>query len=535
MPDTISLQTPIITKSKAAYWTSGLLFLLIAIGYFPQFKYHIEGDAMGYIGSVQRYINGDYFNAINGFWSPLSIWLTAIGVKITGGSIVPVAYALNTISMLGIVLLSMRLLQRYVTSYSLFELWVFGIGNAIFWCMQMQIALFADGLNALLLLVTLNILLTKNYEKRWFLWLLTGIVAAIAYMAKSYSFYAVPLLTLAIVWYKLRQQGIFSVKNILPILLVSIGTMLLFSFPWLYVLYHKYQVWTLSNAGTLNNSWFAFGIMYFSEDIKQLVPPPYSNAMSCWDDLWFHHGKMYGLFDSPKIVILRIRRLVINLMNWPALSSSLSPFYFVTWCVSIVALLSKHFKTKHTKIIPLILAFLLFPLGYFTLLISGRYIWFTIPLGMIITIALLHNMLYQHLNALAKKSVFVLFICSWLPSSIMQLLHTRESGKHNYAIAQQLNQLGITNASMFTNDGMNDMNKAFNIAYYTHNQYYMNFNSNWKIEDVMKDAEKFGVKYYFHFYKNADRDFVLKKTNGIPCKELTKNNIEGLKVFDLNP
>lgn len=524
-------------KQPKAGWVSTvsvLLLVTLSLVYFPQYKYHLEGDAMGYIGSIKRYLNGEYFNAINGFWSPLSIWLTAIGAKISHAPIVTVAYVLNTLSMSGIVFMSLKLYYRYV-KHNKFELWIFGLGMAVFWFVQMQVALFADGLNTLLMLIVLQLLLSKRFTEQPLMWLITGLIAAFAYFAKSYSFYAVPLITIAITAFRIKKNKRFPVKKFVLIVSVVCLTMILFSLPWIFILHHKYQVWTLSNAGTLNNSWFAFGIMYFSNDIHQLVPPPYPNALSCWDDLWFHKGTMYGLFDSPKIVVLRLRRLLINLMNWPAVTASLSPFYFVTWVLCLAAVFSNTFRQNQRRIMPVILAFLLFPVGYFTLLVSGRYIWFTVPLCMVISAYLLRHIIYPFIGASKPKLLFTLFVLSWLPSGAMQLIQTRTKGKQNYEIAQRLNEMGIKNGSFCTNDGMNDMNRIFNIAYYTNNQYYMNFNSSWKIEDVLKDANKFGVKYYFHFYNNADRDLVFKNTNGALISEISNNQIEGLRIYKIAP
>ena len=53
-----------------------LLFVALAIVY-PYYQYYVDPDAIGYMSVAQHYVNGDVQQAINGYWSPWSCWLTA--------------------------------------------------------------------------------------------------------------------------------------------------------------------------------------------------------------------------------------------------------------------------------------------------------------------------------------------------------------------------------------------------------------------------------------------------------------------------
>lgn len=508
------------------------LLIVLAVLYYPSYKYHIEGDGIGYLASVKRYVDGDYYNAINGFWSPLNIWIVALCTKATGLSIIASAYFINSLSFCAVLLLSIRLFTQFISGK--FEAYIFGFSMAIFWLINMQLALFADGMNAAFLLCCLFVLLNTSFCYRPKLWVLLGMLAALAYLSKTYSFYIIPFLTLAISFFKLKREGNVRLGRLLVIMVVVMGVMIFFSLPWIFLLHYKYHTWTISNAGTLNNSWFVLGRMYFGNEINILVPPPYKNSLSCWEDLWFHKGETIGMFASVDVIVSRIRRLIINIIKWPTIASEFSPFYFVSWIFAIVYFWSNPYKnSKNNKFTILILAFLLFPIGYFTLLIATRYIWFTVPLALVIGMFSLQQWLYPRLNNTGKKLLVILYMISWLPASVLQMITTRQDGQSFYGMAEKLKELHITNASFVSNNGTTNLNQDFCISYYTNNSVFMNFKEDWTMGALLEESLKFKVKYLFYFYQNDDKDFILKDANGMPYPEMTHGTINGLKVFQL--
>ncbi len=511
------------------------LLIVLAVLYYPSYKYHIEGDGIGYLASVKRYVNGDYYNAVNGYWSPLNIWIVAILVKFSGWPIVQSAYLVNTLAFSGVLLLGIKLASQFIKSN-----WIrclLGITMAIYWAVNMQLALFADGINAFLLLSFLLLLLRSDFYQRPVLWVCAGVIAALAYLSKAYSFYAIPLLTLIISYYKRKTDHGFTwrdLKRPFTITATVAIIMVALSFPWIYILHDKYKIWTISTSGTLNSSWLVYGKMYFGDEINVLVPPPYKDSLSCWEDLWFHKGQMVGMFSSAEVFLLKIRRLFINLMKWPGTVSEISPFYFVIWVCSIAYLFRlRNSADPKPRWMTLLLVFLIFPIGYFIVSVNARYIWFTVPLAMTLGLIGMQQWLFPRLNHFGKKLLVILYMISWLPASVLQMITTRQDGQAFYGMAEKLKELYITDASFVSNNGTTNLNQDFCISYYTNNSVFMNFKEDWTMGELLEESLKFKVKYLFYFYQNDDKDFILKDANGMPYPEMTHGAINGLKVFQL--
>ncbi len=57
---------------------SALLMSVVLWLIYPHYQYYIDPDGTAYLTIAQRYANGDYAQAINGYWSPWACWLTAL-------------------------------------------------------------------------------------------------------------------------------------------------------------------------------------------------------------------------------------------------------------------------------------------------------------------------------------------------------------------------------------------------------------------------------------------------------------------------
>src|SRR6201999_3176178 len=136
--------------------------------------------------------------------------------------------------------------------------------------------------NCALLLVCFDIITRKNFVSQPLLWIFWGFVAAIAYFSKAYSFYILPLTLALALFILLKQENRLYFKNWIIIFVVAVGCMILFSFPWLYLLHQKYGIWTASTAGGVNTNWAIESHIYFGDDYSVIVPPAYPNGLSCW-------------------------------------------------------------------------------------------------------------------------------------------------------------------------------------------------------------------------------------------------------------
>jgi 4-amino-4-deoxy-L-arabinose transferase-like glycosyltransferase len=507
------------------------LFFLAAWTLYPFYQYRIVSDDISYLAIARRYLQGDYAQAVNGYWSPLNIWLLALLVKCSGWNLLTAAYWLNCLSFSGIIILTIKLFKKFTESY--FELTVFGLFAALFWAANIPVTHFADALNTCLLLGCLLLLLRKDFlqHKKW--WFIYGLLSATAYFSKAYSFYIIPLSTAVILWARLKQQDTFSFKKWLLVLGCTTGSMLLCSLPWLWLLHEKYGQWMISSAGVINTNWAIKGYMYFSKDHPVIVPPAYPDGLSCWEDPWLGRGEKLSPFGSGALLVKQLFRIAMNVLQWFKVMAEFSPFYFPVWLFGLLYLLRRKVSSWEPARATVILAFLLFPAGYFTLSFGTRYLWFTVPLVMITGLQLFRQYLLPVLQPGLYRFFVLFYMASWLPGAVFELKASFNEGKNDFTVAARLTAMNIK-GSFITSDYAGYQHH-FRISWFSNNPYYMHFGDNWNTATLVNEARKLGVKYYYYFYQGADNDYLLQDDAGRPYPEVTGGRIEGLKVFQLQP
>jgi hypothetical protein len=516
------------------YVVPGLLVCVLVWFFWRYFQYYIDPDAISYLNITQRYIDGDYAHAINAFWSPMGYWLTAVLVKMTGWPLFASAIIVNTIPALGTVLAGQMLFHKFRSSPT--ERWCFGLMSAFFWAYATYYQSFTDAWQFFFLTVGLLILLHRNFTRSALQWVIIGLVAALSYYGKAYSFYFFPLMILLVSALKLKEEGRFSLKNLFFILLVSVGVMMLCIAPWIYLIHEKYGIWTSSTAGKLNMSWWLVGTQEFKEGVTVLVPPPYKGSLFYFEDPYLLQGRMAHFWDSPKLFIKQILRTGYNFMDWVSSSNRISAFYFFIWLLSILFIFRKNdiFNTLHKRI--LVILFLIFPLPYWLLTFNGgRYLWFTIPLVSIITLYMADAFLFPKLNKRLRQLFTVVFFITFIVAPLQDMKGMFRLGAGDYEMGQQLKTLGITNGSFASNrsyaDGAQTM---IRVAWFSQNAWYCHTLNHFTTEEILRDAHRYQVKYYFYFYDGTGSDYQLKDAGGKELPELTHNSVPGLKVYRID-
>src|SRR5687767_2361400 len=65
------------------------LYALLAIVLFPHVKWYVNNpDSFQYMALAERYADGSFREVVNGYWSPLIIWLLVIPIKLIGNGII---------------------------------------------------------------------------------------------------------------------------------------------------------------------------------------------------------------------------------------------------------------------------------------------------------------------------------------------------------------------------------------------------------------------------------------------------------------
>jgi len=107
-------------------------------------------------------------------------------------------------------------------------------------------------------------------------------------------------------------------------------------------------------------------------------------------------------------------------------------------------------------------------------------------------------------------------------------------GTIEFEMAQQLKQLQISGSFVSNLSYANGHEKLHFIAWFSGDPWYCHTLNQFSTQQILQDAKRYHVKYYFYFYEGAGDDYQLKDDNGTAYQELTQGVIPGMKVFDLD-
>lgn len=522
-----------LRQNTALFLISTLLFVGVVAALWPFYKYYIDPDAISYLILVKDYLAGNYHQAINAFWSPMGCWLTVLCVHITGWPLVASAIFVNAIGGWATLVSGQFLFHKFRKNR--LERWCFGLCMALFWAYVVYFQSFTDIWQCFYLTAGLNLLLNKSFEQKPLLWITVGALAALSYFSKAYSFYFFPLMILVVSGLKLKHIGQYHFKKHLTIVFVAGLTMLFLVSPWLYLLHEKYGIWTTSTAGTLNLTWWLEGYQNTKAGMEVLVPPPYSNSsIFYFEDPLLAQGHLVHFWDSPHLFLKFVARIGYNAFLWVTSSNLISPFYFAIWLLAIPLILKRTQKIFNNGHKILVIILLIFPLPYWLMTFDkGRYLWFTLPLCMIIGLVIFEKTITRFLPKLALRFLIPVFFFSFLVTPVLNLKEHFKDGYREHNIGQQMSTLNIR-GSFVSNLSYADGYKILPaIAWFSKNAWYCHMLSQFSTKEILKEADHYKVKYYFYFFEGTGEDYQLTDENNHPYPEVTGGHIPGLKVFQL--
>jgi hypothetical protein len=477
------------------------IFCFALVLLFPYLQYYVDPDGVGYLTVAQRYATADYSNAINGYWSPFSCWGTALLI-VLGIKAVPASIAFNTLSGVGILWISNSFFS--VFNYSVPKRAAVLITLTIFLCYAVFWQTFADLWLCFFVLCVARLFNDEQYFRRPLLWMLSGILGALAYFSKAYGFPFFLLFTMAAAGVVAKP---FS-RAYIKIVFISIVTFLVVSLPWLVALHHKYHIWTTSNAGSLNLSWFLVGHPIWKDGIGWLIPPQLKGSPVYWEDAYLVNKYTPHFWDSIDLAKRESIRVGWNVCKFFISMAQISIFLPVIWCCTAYRFILK--KYYNLLLMNLLVAIILiFPLGYFLVNFEARYIWvFILP-----SIVLGFDIVRKVGNSKNRNIVAAAFLFSFLVTPIWGIAHMVNDGREEFDYSEQLKATHISGS--FTADAY----PAYmdRLAYFSGNSYFYNVfpslprqNAVNKAEyqqQLVKEMRQYNVQYYFHIGDARDTAF----------------------------
>ena len=366
-------------------------------------------------------------------------------------------------------------------------------------------------------------MLSDKFSTHPGMWTLTGIIGALAYFAKAYAFPFFILNVICCTYFIDRKQW-------LKISAITVFIMIFCSSGWIYLLHEKYGAWTTSTAGTLNMSWYLVGHPVWKDGIHALVPPHYANSPYYWEDPWFANGDTPHFWSSGALFGRQVLKGGQNLLKFILSVLQLSVFFPLLILMAVKLLRSEKNKAAYpAKISVVALSFLLFPLGYLLINFEPRYIWYMLPLSMVMGALFLQKRFADKKQVL--DFVMILFAASFLVVPAIGMKQLNNEGMVEYQLAQQFKAGGL-NGSFTSNarPGI-ETQRMVRLGYFADSLSYYYPLPNASLPEVQKEIERYHIKYYFYLCKRPLDNFTLADKYGFPYKLVYASG--AMKIFEM--
>lgn len=493
-------------------WNGRLIifcFFIIGLLLLPLYRHVINVDGIQYIGISEKYLIGNFNDAINGLWSPLISWLL---VPFLFFKIDPVISfkILALVSAVAILIGTKIILNLYKISEKIKLFILFSLSFLMLY--DALIVTTPDLLQLGILIFYLAMVFDEKYvEKLSFKRsLFIGLLGALSYFAKAYNFYFFIIhfsfFNIFLVFNKNIEKN--DRKKLIKFFSISLISFIIIILPWVIALTNKYKSVTISTSGKINFAWIGP-----AKNIKPggecLTSPPNSTALSSWEDPYYLPLHQWSPLQSKESFIYQLKIVAMNMLK-------MREFFYYSFSVLIIFtyyFIKKRKDIKNIKSLNyLIFTMLLYVSGYMIIDVQPRYIWIAYIILFIISGCLLSSLFDNNIKS--KKLVFLFIFLYWIFPPTKELITRARGGDEYVKLAQTIHQYDIK-GNIASNYGTYE--DSFYTSYYLNSRYYGQIRSNETSEELCADLENNFIDYYFSWQ--------IKSSPEVDCKNYYKIKI----------
>jgi hypothetical protein len=501
----------------------------------------LSADSTLYLNIAEKYLRGEFRDAINGYWNPLLSWLL-IPFLYLGFSDV---FAINSIyiifgilTILGIWRLSYRFkLTEKIRIWVLISLLPIMLYYSFIQPFDLLLLCF--------LVYYLSIVFKDNYPEKVQNGILCGIIGSLAYLTKSYAFpfFITHFLSMNILH---SMKNKIERKKVLKNAMAGFIVFFIISGTWVAVISNKYGYFTFSNMGKTNfailgpeapkHDGLEFGQPMF---YKGFIEPPNKTAISAWEDPSYIEVKTWSPLESLRNFKHFIKLLLKNISHCLQIFESFSTLSIIIIIVYILLLIKQPSKldniiSRGDLVYPLFTIFL-YTGGYAFFHFEARYLWIVnillLLMGGYLLSILLNTEFFE--NNMRKNILIFFFVISFIfvPSHRIISISKGNLDRDMYRLSEELKKYNIKGNIASNREYLpvhDAWHKTFRLTYWLNSKYYGQARLKITDEDLEKELKKYSIDYYFVWGDSPYiPEFLLK------YKEITGGKIAGLKIFYL--
>jgi len=476
-----------------------LLYFLSGVAFLPFYQYQINDDGVAYISVANKYLHGNFEEAVNGYWAPLLSWLLVPFLWLGVSSLLAVkilAFIVGGLILAGVV--------RLCRCFEMTE----GIRNAIVLSLIFPILWWAysiitpDILLTCILIFYFSKIFDPHYPDSAWNGILCGILGTVGYLAKTYAFYffALHFCIFNAIWFWQAADWVMK-RRIVRNWFLGILVFFALSAAWVMVLNGKYHQIAFGTGGKFNHA-------LFGPEMKGVFPmlsegflePPDPLAVSAWDDPSFMEVRDWSLFQSPEFFLFQVLRISDNVREVIRIYFGGSVFSAVVLLAYLYLSLSrKRFKLAPNFFYPL-LTIALYPAGYLMICVAERFLWPCFVLIVVMGGCFLSLFFRRALaGSVWRGIILAAVVFSFLFPPLLSLKNNLYAGKNLYELAQKLKKYKIEG-----NLAVNRSNwyEGLYLSHYLGTRYYGQPKAGEDEAELMSEMSKHRIGWYLNFKSN---------------------------------
>ena len=502
-----------------------ILYSIIGIIFLKYYQYHIAPDNISYISIAQKYLAGDFGNAINGHWSPFVSWLLIpflyFKIRLLLAYLI-ISLIIGLFTLMGIRSLTYKFEMKKEIRNLILVLLVPIILKFVFSNYT------ADLLIVFFLILYFNVIFNDKYPNKKYYGLLCGVYGGLGYLSKSFAFpyFLFHFIIFNLIHYYKNTKSPKR-KAILNNFLLGILFFFIICGPWIYIISSKYNHFTINNSTKYNWSFIAPESKGHPMLYQGLVAPPNNTAISAWEDPGYFEKNEWSPVKSWNSFKYEIKYFLKNVFNTISVLEKFSKLsIIILFFYLLLAIMPVKKLISQGAILYPLLSVLLYCAGYCLILVRARYLWINNILLIIMGGYLINILLQSELFNRIRKTILLLFFAvefSLIP--VYDIISNINIQKDIYTLSQKLeNEFNIHG-----NIASNKYICTLYISYYINARFYGKINENLNDEGLYNEMKEKNIDYYFYWDEDSNNYNFIRNN----YKEITDGEIPGLKIYSL--
>jgi hypothetical protein len=494
---------------------------------------------MLYVSIAEKYLSGNFRDAINGYWGPLLSWLLIPSLYFNVSDVM-------AINIIDLVAGNLTLIGIWLLSYKFkIEEWLRSMLILISLPVVIKFSLVQpmDLLLVSVIVLYLVIIFKEDYPERISYGFISGVLGALAYFSKAYGlpFFVAHFFSMNL-FYFLKDKTKSNRIKILRNALAGFIIFFILSGIWIGLISSKYGHFTFSTMRKTNfnapgpegmNKGLEFNVPVFYEGF---FSPPNETAFVIWEDPSYLKGNKWTPWQSWVYFKHFLKLLFKNTIECIEIYERFS-FFSITIIIFIILILVKTKELSYDKIVLLSTLFTIFLYtgGYLLFHIEERYLWIVnillLIMGGHVVTYLIQSFFAGKIERLFLITIFAVSFIIMPFKYIVQAGGTGNIDRNMYELSKELKKYNIKGniASNRMHIPVHDAwHNTFRLAYWLDSKYFGQARENITDNELEKELQKYGIDYYF-VWNGSDHipEFLTH------FKEITGGEIPELKIYSL--